>query len=551
MGLVPISTNHARMPTVRKAAVARTHNARVIPAPVGGLNFRESLTAMPPQDALVLENWIPRSYGCVIRGGYRLHAELLPTPAETLVSFSAATAAASKFFACCRDGFIYDITASAGPAWTPVTTTPAIPPQVNPGRFLGVNFTTTGTHYFCMAGEGAGYLTYDTVGGWIVRQQGVAAGEVDLPAGVTLDMLDGVVSWKNQIIFIRANSTETYALPVNQVAGTATLFDFGPLFSKGGVIAGIAPWTVDTGAGLNDMLVIVSTMGDVLIYGGDGISATNFAIQGRWFVGRVPVGRRFLAPYAGDLALVSERGMTYLSEILRGEGFSGDTNVGRKINPTLARQVHTTLTQPYWELRYLPSERVLMINAPEIAARSDVQYAMDVDSTGWCTFGGMEAITFDLLFDEPYFADSLGNVWHAFDYETDGESRTGTPGTELTGEMQTAFVIPGDEPYRLNRFLQAYASFTALDAPKVRAQINTDWVLTAAPGAPGLAPAAGSRWDQALWDQAVWAPDSQTFKAWFGAIGIGYYGSLRMSTTAYRDTAFVSWAIVTEPGGIM
>jgi hypothetical protein len=549
MGYNAITPRYPRQPTVRRAAVARTHQVSLHSAPVGGLNYVDSFAAMAPNDALILENFIPRSYGCEIREGTREHCTGLPAQGETLLPYYAASRADSRLFLGAADGSIYNITNSATAPWAPAFTPTA---QAVPGRFSGVNFATNGVHFLCIGSAGPGYITFDISGGWAQRVQGTAAGEVELPATAvhSLGDVDAVFSWKNQLILVPADSTEVYVLPVNQVAGTAALFDFGPLLRHGGTIAALAPWTIDAGDGLDDKLVIVSTQGDLLVYSGDGVTASNFAIDGRWFIGAVPIGRRFLYPYAGDLAVLSERGMSYLSEILRGEGFSGNRNVARKINPQLSKQIHETRDLSYWEIRYVPAERLLVINAPEIASRTDQQYAMDVNTPAWCTLGGMDMRASEVYYDALFFADSQNRVLLALESETDNTQLDGTPGTSITAEVQTSFQPLNGEPFRTNRFLQAFASFTAPDAPRVRAQINGDWSFTTAPAVPGLGGSSGARWDQAYWDQAYWSPESQTFKAWFGAEGIGYYASLRMNVAGYIGTAFISWGVVSEAGGI-
>lgn len=544
-----IAPRYSRTRSVRKAAVARTHTASLHPASVGGLNYVDSYVAMPPKDALILDNIIPRSFGCELRDGYLETCTDLPAIGESFLPFYGVNEAQSKLFLACQDGSIYDVTSPSPGPWVP-SVAPAT--QVHPGRFTGVNFVTAGQHFLCIGGAGAGYLTYSVTDGWVTRVEGAGAGEVSFPVGSTMSIaeVDAVFTWKNQLILVRAASTEVYVLPVNQVAGAAALFDFGPLFHYGGEVAVFASWTVDGGDGLDDKLVIVSSQGDTLIYGGDGVTAENFAIAGRWYIGQVPVGRRMIMSYAGDVALLSERGMTYLTELLRGEGFSGAANVARKINPRLSKQVHETRGQDYWELRYVPSDRLILVNAPLLGVSIDKQYVMDVNNPAWCTFTGMEMRTCEVFFDHLYFSDSLKRVLRALDGETDGALSNGTPGTSITAELQTSFQPLNGEPYRLNQFIQAFVSFIAPAAPKVRAQINSDWAFASAPAVPGLATDTGARWDQAYWDQAVWTPESQTFKAWFGVEGLGYYASLRMNLAGVSGTSFISWGLVSQAGNI-
>jgi hypothetical protein len=45
-----------------------------VAAPTGGLNAYDGIPMMPPQDAILLRNFIPSAYGCSLRKGYVEHA---------------------------------------------------------------------------------------------------------------------------------------------------------------------------------------------------------------------------------------------------------------------------------------------------------------------------------------------------------------------------------------------------------------------------------------------------------------------------------------------
>ena len=67
-----------------------------IDPPVGGLNAFDSVSAMPPTDAVALTNWIPRSGFLESRPGSILYADLTSFgggPVETLVPWKGAEAA--------------------------------------------------------------------------------------------------------------------------------------------------------------------------------------------------------------------------------------------------------------------------------------------------------------------------------------------------------------------------------------------------------------------------------------------------------------------------
>src|SRR6516165_6151255 len=102
-----------------------------IPAPIGGLNSRDALSAMPPMDAYNLVNWIPHNYGVSNRKGYTEWATNLTggavgsisawfgptTTIPTTVSFQTApTTLPGKVFASTDTGFWDITTTTAAPA---------------------------------------------------------------------------------------------------------------------------------------------------------------------------------------------------------------------------------------------------------------------------------------------------------------------------------------------------------------------------------------------------------------------------------------------------
>ena len=79
-----------------------------LPAPVGGWNARDSLTAMQPNEAVILENWYPATTECVLRNGYTKWATGITGQVETLMAYSGANT--NKLFAIAGTS-VYDVTA--------------------------------------------------------------------------------------------------------------------------------------------------------------------------------------------------------------------------------------------------------------------------------------------------------------------------------------------------------------------------------------------------------------------------------------------------------
>ena len=76
-----------------------------LPAPTGGWNARDGLTAMGPLDAVTLTNWFPATTECVLRSGYVRWATGIIGEVETIMAYAGGTD--DQLFAI-ADGEVYD-----------------------------------------------------------------------------------------------------------------------------------------------------------------------------------------------------------------------------------------------------------------------------------------------------------------------------------------------------------------------------------------------------------------------------------------------------------
>src|SRR5690606_31868092 len=118
------------------------------------------------------------------------------------------------------------------------------------------------------------------------------------------------------------NSMDLWYLPVSSIAGAAEAIPMGQIFRRGGHIVTVQTWTVDAGEGADDMLVILSSNGEVAVYQGyDPTDASAWKLVGVFYLGR-PVGQRPCIKFGGDLLIICEDGVFPLSTAL----MSADVN---------------------------------------------------------------------------------------------------------------------------------------------------------------------------------------------------------------------------------
>lgn len=541
------------------AAQTRVNQFTVFPPASGGLDVSRPITNQLPEAAIVLRNLIPRRSGNELRfGSLRWVTNLgglgTPSPVVSVMAYNPPRGVGSvfqpKLFAACENGNIYDVTDPQNEAFVPPVAV-AIPGQINPGQFSWTNFATLATNYLCICAAGAGYWTYDHVGGWVNR-----TGAITGPGAGAAPNFDFIMAWKNRLWFIENNTPDAWYLPTNAIAGNASNFDFGPLFINGGDLTAMATWTVDGGNGIDDKLVLIARGGDCLIYEGtDPSSVTTFRIIGRWYVGRAPFGRRFMSKYGGDLAIVTEKGIEYMSRLLQAKGLLDPedemTEPARRFNEVIGKDVRDTRGQRFWRFIQLAAQEGAILITPHNKVSDSKQYFFGALSRAWCDFRGLDMAAAEEYDGDLFYGTLNGTICKAFFGASDDQLSDGTPGRTIVGEIQSSFIAPGDDPISLKRPLLIQPTFQSSAPPQIKAQINTEWSFGSVAGSPPYAPNAQSLWDSALWNQGVWGGRDNVYMAWLGAEGLGSYFSLRMSVVGAPGTLYTGCKVIYEPGGPM
>jgi hypothetical protein len=532
MPLVPLKP----FKTPRRAAAAQTAQVGVIPAPTGGLNYRDPIAAMTPADALVLTNFIPRQQGCELRKGYQVYADAVSVPGdpvESVFSYKAPDNADDKVFIAVG-GDIYDVTDGGVPVLA-VTGTGSTDDEWNVTQF-----STAADTFLLAVSPGAGYWTYSTGSGWLQRTV------TNLPTNVRT-----VAVWKRRVWFTCLEDQNVYYMDtVDAVTGAVTSFPMGSILRNGGYVSALINWTMDAGLSIDDYLVAIGTEGDVAVWEGtDPTSATTFQIKGVWYVGPVPRHGVYFTPFGGDVMVVSELGLVPMSRLITGQ-YSQDQQIGpaSKIQSVFAPLVRRLINEKYFDVFVVPSSEVLVIKLPADGGTYR-QFAMNVTTGAWCQFVGIPMRSAAVIGGQLYFGTEDGFTCKGLYGDRDGVDTVGAGGSYIEGDMQTSFQNFGT-PAQLKKFGMVRPVFIATAAPSVKLQINTQFVLSSVGGSPYFSGDDNGIWDASAWNAASWVGQN-TYQAWYGTAGLGYYGSLRMRVSGLPATVFTSANMMTELGGVM
>lgn len=468
-----------------------------IPAPVGGWNTREALDAMPPEDAVLLDNWYPDTGSCRVRDGYSSHSTGVGSGAvETLAELY--TGSTRKLIAASSTN-LYDASTS---------TASSIGGGFTSGRWQTENFNG---RLFLVNGQDAPQ-DYDgttlTATAW---------------TGPTLTNLVGVNVFKNRLFFWESDSQDFWYAGVNAITGTLTQFPLSRVAGFGGNLVGMETWTIDGGNGLDDYAVFVLSSGDVVVYQGtDPGDATNWSLVGVYHIAP-PINGRSVIKTAGDILIATRSDYVTLSSVLK----SGQLGVASKMSGAVIEAVQNNGSGFGWQAIEYKSLGAIIINVP-LTDGTYQQHVMNAITGAWCRFTDIKAHCFGAFNNGLYFGGDGGVVY------------------QYGGTMDGASAINADARQAWNSFNTAMTKRLSAIRPIIRAQGTVSYSIavdfdyrdsTIFP--PSTSSAAGSAWDTSAWDTSAWSSEDEVNSRWQVQGGYGQALSTRLKVSASQQIAWL------------
>ena len=527
---------------------------KIIPfqIPYKGMNARAPYAAMSPEYAILMTNTFVESYGIRTRKGYAEWATNLPGTGDvgSMLSYFPASAAyggtvpGGTLFAA-RGASLYNVTLGGAGPWTAEVGVTGTTPYWN-----GINFQNVAGAFLCLCNEDGGYAYYNGTA-WATPTAGAGVGQIN---GADPATFSYVMEWKKRLWFIPKNSTKAWYLPVEQITGTVTSFDFGAQFKHGGQLQYLVNWTVDGGAGIDDLLVAISSQGDVVIYSGiDPSDPTSFSMQGVWYVGPLPKGRRAVSVTGGDVYILCQYGLIPLSKLLSKGSQEENISLSYNIDPVIARLMQSTSNIQGWQLIDLPKEELRVITIP--VNSNDLDYtgailAYKTLTQTWSVLKDLPVTCMVNVTEDIFAGDANGRVLRAFYGTLDNVQIGSNSGNGIKCQIIPAYQSLENPGYNKSIKLVRPA-FLASFLPAYSLQILTNYSDAKMAFYPSLPPEQGALWDSAIWDVSLWAGSRTVWMQWAGCSGHGIVATIQLAYTSGGDTvltAIDAWVI---PGGPM
>lgn len=478
-----------------QAAPAQSYT---FPAPIRGWILNENLATVQPAGARILDNWLCTTTGVRVRGGSVKYATL-DAPVTALFTYNSTT---SAFFAATAGG-IFTITAPGSPT-TPLVATIS---GLTSGDFSTAQFGTAGGNFLYAVNGTDSPQLYDG-SAW------TAITNVSTPAitGVTTSNLSQVWVFANRLFFVQKNTLVAWYLPVDSIGGAANSFSLAGVFRKGGSLLFGATWSLDSGAGLDDKCVFVSTEGEVAVYAGTNPgSAADWALQGVYQMPR-PLGKNAYTQAGGDLLIATEVGMIPISAAIQSDLAAVESKaVSRAIAPYWQQQARSIGGS--WQVIKDLRRGIMYVSQPDASGVSKTALAVNLLTGAWSRCTGWDTRSLGYYMDNAYFGAG-DNCIYLMD-------STGSD----SGSVYTAVFLgqaDGMGAYGRQKSVRQMRAMFQTGSP-IRAQLTAKANFREDISAPPPSPAnyTADLWDAGLWDEAVWdATDSIVNEANWTAAGV-------------------------------
>lgn len=455
------------------------------PAPIRGWVLNENLATAQPAGARILDNWICTTTGVRVRAGCIKYATLTG-PVKSLFTYNSG---ADAFFAATANA-IFTITAPASPT-VPLTATVS---GLTSGDFATVQFGTAGGNFmYAVNGTDSPYLYNGAT--WTA----ITGASSPAITGVTTSTLSHVWSYASRVFFVQNGTLNAWYLPVDSIGGVAASFSLAGVFKSGGALLFGATWSQDSGAGLDDKCVFVSTEGEVAVYAGTNPgSASDWALQGVYSMPK-PLGKNAHIQAGGDLLIATEVGLIPISAAVHTDLAAIES---KAVSAPIASywQEKVRAFGGSWVMTKAPRRGVMFVSQPDPSGTTKTALAVNLLTGAWSRCTGWDTQCLGYFNNNPYFGAG-DNCVYVMDT---GGADAGMPYTALYLGQHDPMGAYGRQ--KTVRQMRAMFQTGSPINPKLSALANYREDTSSPPSSPSNY--ALDTWDVGLWDVALWDADA-------------------------------------------
>lgn len=457
---------------VNRAVKSRDY---ILPAPVGGLNARDAISAMKPMYAIKMDNYFPLGSSVVLRNGYVTHIKLgdTATGIRTLAAYKKPNY--NKMLAV-YDGKIYNVSGSSlGTAYAGIALTSDNCQTVQYKDYLYfMNGADTPKAYY-VDGNGD-----ENIGDWGFSGTGLTAARI----------IAGAMS-KERLWFVEKDTLKAWYGGAGDISGTVKALDLQQVAKLGGHLVAVANWTLDGGQGIDDLTAFITSEGEVLVYAGSNPDdADDWQLKGSYRIAK-PIGYNCTLKYHGDIVVITEDGYMPLGKMLSISNTGETTNIfSDAIRELVLDRTAQYKTKRGWQGIIFSKKSFALFNVP--VAQQFEQHVININTGAWCRFTNIKAWCWCVYDDDLYFGSDT-TVYKMDDGYSDG-------GTDIEGVIEQAYNNIGTPALKRVSLINPR---TKCSAPyKLVIYTNTDFRSRDVNFVTNIGRSGGSLWNEATWSNA-------------------------------------------------
>ncbi|MBP5352534.1 MAG: hypothetical protein J6Y91_02060 [Alphaproteobacteria bacterium] len=480
-----------------------------IPAPIKGLNVRDSLADMDAACAITMDNYIPLDTKVALRKGYVLHTAMTAV-VETLATYN--SGAKSTFLAI-----------SGNKVWN-------ISNKNNVYAYENVSLQSSS----CRTAQYKNYLyivngletpkvyyvdsnNEEHLENWDFSAEGLAASSI---VNVSVS--------KQRLWFVEKGSLRVwYPQTAGYISGTLESFDLSQVSRFGGELIAVANWTQDGGQGIDDLTVFLTSEGEALVYSGSDISdASDWKLRGSFKISR-PIGYRCIVPYQGDVVIISDDGYIPLSRALPlDKANASQIAFSDNIRGLVLDRTSKYAARNGWQGIIYSRGGYGLFNVP--VANQFEQHVINVNTGAWCRFTGIRALCWGEYERRIYFGSDNGV--YLFD---EGYSDNGA---KISGVVEQAFNGLGTTQLKKIQLLNPRTKSTSKFALVI--YTNMDMEKRAIDYEESIGYSGQTKWNKVKWSSTLnpigtkWetAGNTSISSQWIANSSTGYKASIVFKT---------------------
>lgn len=268
---------------------------------------------------------------------------------------------------------------------------------------------TSGDHALTRAFSAA--ATFGTISGYVViadgngkpvtyNDDGFSISGFTATEGPTPALCDGIVCHHDRVYLWQTGGPLEFLVgDVGAITGPMTRFPLGRLGNITGSMLCAISLTVDAGHGMNDLLCVITTTGQMIIYEGlDPTDEQDWRLTAR-IKGAAPLGPRAFCQIGSDAWMLTSQGPVSIGQAVRESVLALVSDVARPIADDIASLVRAGPAE--WQMFTADDGSMVVINRYADGAAQQFIYYLDSRAWGtadfpardWHNLGGVPQIT--------------------------------------------------------------------------------------------------------------------------------------------------------------